>query len=76
MRIRARTNSKPRAIPTPKEIANRNKRLAAAVNDGVSWALIRERFGMGEESAKRILTDMGVSWPTVGRPYQRPDRKD
>ena len=49
-----------RERPTAEEIAKRNRRILAAVKSGCSPAVIRERFGLGEETVRRILVEMNV----------------
>jgi hypothetical protein len=60
--------SRPRKLPTPGELAARDRRIATALRSGVPLQTLRERFGMGEDAIKRIAARNGATPRKTGRP--------
>ena len=60
--------SRPRRLPTPGELAARDRRIANALKHGIPLRILRERFGMCEDTIKRIAAQHGATPRKAGRP--------
>ena len=60
--------SRPRRLPTPGELAARDLRIATALRSGIPLRILRDRFGMGEDTIKRIAAQHGATPRKTGRP--------